>query len=107
MKVADGRAPLQWGGESITARAAQISGSETYLSARAWYWVNGQFTASDTIAKGLLALAKVSLKPDHSAVIVIYTPQPDAKTRDARPLDAFARDMSGAVMAALRKATGE
>jgi exosortase A len=106
-KVAERRAPLQWGGENITARAAEISGGETHLSARTWYWVNEQFTASDTVAKALHALAKVSLKPDHSAVIVIYTPQPDPKTREAPPLDAFARDMSGAVMAALRKATGE
>jgi exosortase A len=107
VKVAERRAPLEWGGEGIATRAAEISGNETYLSARAWYWVNGQFTASDTVAKALLGLAKVSLKSDHSAVIVIYTPQLDAKTRDTRPLDAFARDMSSAVMAALRKATSE
>jgi hypothetical protein len=69
--------------------------------------VNGQFTASDTVAKALLGLAKVSLKPDHSAVIVIYTPLPDARTRDAQALESFAREMSGPIMTALRRATGE
>jgi exosortase A len=107
VNIAEGRASLEWGGEGIATRAAEISDSETYLSARAWYWVNGRFTASDTVAKALLALAKVSLKSDRSAVIVIYTSQPDARTRDARPLEAFAREMSGAVMAALRQANGE
>jgi EpsI family protein len=107
VNIAEGRASLEWGGEGIATRAAEISDSETYLSARAWYWVNGRFTASDAVAKALLALAKVSLKSDRSAVIVIYTSQPDARTRDARPLEAFAREMSGAVMAALRQANGE
>jgi exosortase A len=105
-KVAEGRAPVQWGSDNVAARAAEISGGGTHLSARAWYWVNGQFTGSDAIAKALLGLAKVSLEPDHSAVIVIYTPQPDGRTRDAQALEAFAREMSGPVMEALRKATG-
>jgi EpsI family protein len=97
---------VQWGSDNVAARAAEISGGGTHLSARAWYWVNGQFTGSDAIAKALLGLAKVSLEPDHSAVIVIYTPQPDGRTRDAQALEAFAREMSGPVMEALRKATG-
>jgi EpsI family protein len=107
VKIAEGRAPLRWGSEEIAARAAVVSGGGTFLAARSWYWVNGHFTASDTVAKALLGLAKVSLKPDHSAVIVIYTPLPDAKTRESEGLDSFAREMSGPVMTALRRATGE
>lgn len=107
VKLAEGHAPLQWGGDAITANAARLGSGGTYLAARSWYWVNGRYTASDTVAKALLGLAKVSLQPDHSAVIVIYSPQPDAKTNDVAALEAFARDMSGPVMAALRRATGE
>ena len=40
-------------------------------------------------------------------MIVLYTPQPDAKSRDASALEAFAREMSAPVMAALGRATGE
>ena len=107
VKVAESRAPLQWGSEEITARAALVSGAGTSFAVRSWYWVNGQFTASDTVAKVLLGLAKVSLKPDHSAVIVIHTQHLDAKARDSEALEAFARDMSGPIMAALHQATGE
>ncbi|MFO1362604.1 MAG: exosortase A [Burkholderiales bacterium] len=107
VKVDEGRAPLRWGADDVTARTALISGGGAFVDARAWYWVNGRFTASDAVAKALLGLAKVSLAPDHSAVIVIHTRQPDAKSRDAAALESFAREMSAPVMAALRRATGE
>jgi exosortase A len=106
-KVAEGRAPLDWDGAPVAARTAEVAGRDRFLSARAFYWVDGRFTASDPVAKALLALAKVTLKPDYSAVIVLYTPQPHARTRAAPALDAFAREMGGAVMAPLRRAVGE
>lgn len=105
VKVAEGRRAMDWNGDSITVRAAEIAGGPQPLAARAWYWVNGRFTASDALAKALLALAKVTLDPDHSAVIVIYTPRTDPAARGEAALDAFAREMAPAVMSALRAAT--
>jgi exosortase A len=106
VKVADGRRSIDWGGAALTVRTAEVAGGPQPLTARAWYWVNGRLTASDTMAKALLALAKVTLDPDHSAVIVIYTPKTDPPARGEEALDAFARDMAPAVMDALRTATG-
>jgi len=107
VKVAEGRRAMDWGGAALTVRTAEIAGGPQPLAARAWYWVNGRFTASDTVAKALLALAKVTLDPDHSAVIAIYTPRTDPAAGSDEALDAFARDMAPAVMHALNAATGE
>jgi exosortase A len=107
VRLGEGRARIQWRSEAISVRTADIAGSGVHLSAWAWYWVNERHTASDTLAKALLALAKVSLRPDYSAVIVLYTPQPDARTRDQRALDAFAREMGGSVMEALVQAVSK
>ncbi|MCC6610747.1 MAG: exosortase A [Burkholderiales bacterium] len=104
-QVADGRRAIEWGGTPITARTAEIAGGPDPLAARSWYWVDGRFTSSDTIAKALLAVAKISLDPDYSAVIVIYTPKTNPAARGERALDAFSRDMAAAVMNALHAAT--
>jgi exosortase A len=107
IKVRGGSARLRWDSDDIAVQTADIAGRDVHLAARSWYWVNGQHITSDTLAKALLALAKVSLRPDYSAVIVLYTPQPDARTSDPRALEAFARDMGGAVMESLGQAVAE
>jgi exosortase A len=98
------RERVQWDGNDFDAVASSISGRDTQLAARSWYWVDGQFTASDYTAKGLLALARLSFRPDHSAVIVLYTP--GAGAASSALLDEFARDMGPAVMRSLRQAAG-
>jgi EpsI family protein len=107
VKVSEGRQSIAWNGTTIGVRSTEIAGGSTRLAVRSWYWVNEQFTSSDTVAKAMLAAAKLFLEPDHSAVIVIYTPKVGPTTQVDAVLDAFSREMAPAVMAALRVATGE
>jgi exosortase A len=105
VKAAVGRATTEWFDTKFYTNTAEVVGGSARLMVRSWYWVNGKFTSSDTIAKALLALAKLSHQPDHSALIVIYTPQTDSSSRAAATLDAFSREMSPSVMAALHAAS--
>jgi exosortase A len=106
VRTAAGRAATEWLGAKFDANAAEVVGGSARLMVRSWYWVNGRFTSSDTMAKAILALAKISLEPDRSALIVIYTPQTNPSGQAAATLDAFSREMSPSVMAALHAAAG-
>jgi exosortase A len=106
VKAAASHATTEWVSTKFDANTAEVVGGSARLMVRSWYWVNGGFTSSDTMAKAMLALAKISLKPDHSALIVIYTPQTSPSAQTDATLDAFSREMSPAVMAALRAAAG-
>jgi len=101
-----GRQRVDWAGREFGARTAEISGGGAQFAVRAWYWVNGTMTSSDVMAKVLLALQKILLKPDHSAVIVIYTSEEvERPVRTGDVLEDFSRDMAVSVMRALLRAT--
>jgi len=104
-KTAEGRRTLDWSGASITVRTADLTSGSVQLTTRSWYWIDGRFTSSDAVAKGLLALTRITLRPDHSAVIVIYTDRTEPPARADAVLDQFAREMGAAVMASLLQAT--
>ena len=103
-KRSETRVPVAWEGAAFTARAAEISGPAYPIAARQWYWINDGYTASDTVGKLLLVTAKFSLKPDHSAVIIIYAPGAVSTERATKALDTFAAQMAAPVMVSLRQA---
>jgi len=107
VKATDSRQTTEWLGAKLEVSRTEVAGVSTRLLARSWYWVNGAFTSSDIMAKALLGEAKLLLKPDHSAVIVIYTPLTNPSAGSEAALDAFSRDMASSVMAALGAATGK
>lgn len=105
-KVSEDYGRIQWDGDVISVREADIAGEGAELSARAWYWVDGRYTPSEAMAKALLAMTRMSLRSDTSAVIVIFTPRTDGARRDAQRLDRFGAEMGGLVMQALRRSVG-
>jgi EpsI family protein len=106
-QTSGGRAELPWtGGASVTARAAELRGRTTQLAVRELYWIDGRVTASDHLAKVLLAIAKLRGRGDDSAAIVFYTPVGSEAGAAARTLEAFARDMSPAIETALARTAG-
>lgn len=105
VKTSEGQRSADWDGAALSVRTAEIVGGPARRLARSWYWVDGRFTSSDTMAKVMLAIAKVTLRPDHSAVIVIYTPISGPPAQADATLDTFSRDMAPGVMKALQAAT--
>jgi exosortase A len=99
VEASRGRSVAPWGDAQLRVRTARVVGGGLDLDARAWYWVNGRFTSSHTVAKALLALQKLLLRPDHSALILLYTPVVPGEAQAAEStLDAFSRDMAASIM---------
>jgi EpsI family protein len=65
-----------------------------------WYWINGQLTSSDIVAKWLTAMNMLLGKGDDSAVIFLVAPQDEA----GQSLPEFSRDMLPALYSALAQA---
>ena len=106
-QTARGTAALPWtGGASVTALAAELRGKTAHLAVRELYWIDGRVTASDHMAKILLALAKLTGRGDDSAAIVFYTQVSGTPGAAQSALDDFAREMSPAVEAALVRTAG-
>jgi EpsI family protein len=104
-QVGSGSRTLAWGGQPIEVRFAELRARDDRLAVAHWYWIGGRYTASDTIAKALLALQKLAGQDDDSAAVVIYTPQGDTRTPPDDSLERFAAEMSGAVTRALERAS--
>lgn len=104
-QVASGAGALRWAGEPIEVTRAELRGANERLAVARWYWIGGRHTASDTVAKVLLALAKLTGRDDDSAALVIYAPQSDSPKAADESLERFAAEMSGAVARALEQAS--
>ncbi len=67
------------------------------LLVRRFYWIDGRLTANDYVAKGLLALAKLTGAGDGSAAIVLYTDCTDSLPKAGERLDRFATEMGSSI----------
>jgi EpsI family protein len=103
-QVGSGAGTLGWADRRIDVKRAELRGGSERLAVAQWYWIGGRYTASDTFAKVLLALAKLSGRDDDSAALVIYTPQGDLPKSSDATLERFSAEMSGAVVRALEQA---
>lgn len=64
---------LVGGSEPIQARTATIVGPNGGFDVVWWYWIDGKTTASDGMAKVLQAWSRLTLKPDASAAVFVFT----------------------------------
>lgn len=88
---------------SFPANVALIRGQGTLLAAAQWYWIGSARTVSDATAKIDLALDRLLLRGDTSAWVTVVTPAQES-LREATPvLEAFVREMGGAVERGLRE----
>jgi EpsI family protein len=70
------------------------------------YWIAGHVTSSQYVAKALTAWSVLSGRGDDSALIVIYTPNPEPGRQGRDTLHDFASAMSPAIERALAMARG-
>jgi exosortase A len=105
IEVARGSAALEWGGERVDARRADLRGAAGRLRVAHFYWIGGRLTSSDPLAKLLLAFQRLAFRDDDSAAIVLYTPGDDSGRAAEETLERFAREMGGAVDRALERAS--
>lgn len=104
-QVAAGSGALDWSGERVEMRRAELVGPRERLAVAQVYWISGRYTASDLSAKVRLALQKLLRLEDDSAAIVLYTFQGESKAAAEETLQLFATEMSGAVGRALARAS--
>jgi exosortase A len=87
--------------EGLSARTAimrggSVTGSEQRLRVWQWYWVDGQFTASDIKAKLLTLKSRLSGRGDDGAIVVVYAPDGQPGGGEAA-LAAFAPTLKAAL----------
>lgn len=73
-------------------------GIETRLRVWQWYWINGQLTSSDAIAKLHTAISRLSGRGDDSAVVLLFTPSGPAADQT---LQAFAETHARSILTLL------
>ena len=88
---------FQWGTGVIGAPTSELVGPAQRLLVRRFYWIDGRLTANDYVAKGLLALAKLTGAGDGSAAIVLYTDCTDSLPKAGERLDRFATEMGSSI----------
>jgi exosortase A len=119
LRVAGGSASAMLGTQPLSVTAATVREQGTALSSsgerlQVWrfYWVNGQFTASDIAAKLQGALGRVTGRGDDSAIVALYTPLnrevPEAQARQQanERLQDFLKTQGPALQQALQATSG-
>jgi exosortase A len=101
-QTATGSDKVHWASKWVTASRVVLSGRDTELEIFRLYWVNGRVTASEYVAKGLIAWSKMTGQGDDSALIVIYAPIPPEGPDDI--LRQFAEANSSSIEQALATA---
>jgi EpsI family protein len=71
---ASGSDSVPWLGAPLTVSRVVLSGPDVRLDIFRLYWVNGRVSASEYVAKWLIAWSKITGQGDDSALIVFYTP---------------------------------
>ena len=103
-QLSSGRETLTWNGAPADAHRALLGRDLARLAVVRLYWVDGRVTASDYVAKALLALAKLTGRGDDSAVIVVYAPHSHGERGADETLRRFVADHSPAIEAMLTAA---
>ena len=103
-QVATGSESVRWVDRSVMVSRVELSGPDTALEIFRLYWVNGRVTASEYVAKGLIAWSKITGRGDDSALIVIYAPRPPRGKGAGDILREFAATNSSSIEQALAMA---
>ena len=109
-RLRGGVAKVLLGGVPLTVRSMELrSFSTRSVNARlfAWqlYWVDGQLTANDYLAKMYGVVQRLRGRGDESAAIVFYT-EADSQAQAQAKLSAFVESNYPAIDAALASARG-
>ena len=72
---------ISWNGSHVDARRATLAGRDGQLTVYQLYWIDGNITASDWVAKVLSTWAKLRGSGDDSALIVVFAPAREAEER--------------------------
>ena len=79
-------------------------GSTERLVVRQFYWINGQLSSSDVMAKIYGAFARLRGRGDDAAVIIFYTPLQQGD-KEGEILDEFAKKNGGMILKMLEMAS--
>lgn len=102
-RTAGGTRDLEFNQQVVRIREAELRALDGgRLVVWQWYWVNGHWTSSDTMAKAYTALSRLTGKGDDSAVIILYAAQSQAREGEA-VLETFARVAVPVIESALRQ----
>ena len=74
------------------------------LIVRQFYWINGQLSSSDVLAKIYGAFARLRGRGDDGAVIIFYTPLQQGD-KEGEILDEFAKKNGGMILKMLETAS--
>jgi exosortase A len=105
-EIRRGRVEASVGGSALSVRAAELEGAAVRLDAWRWYWIDGRLTASDVMAKVLLAWSRLTGRGDDSAVVVIYGENKRGNGDADSGLRQFASEMGGSITRMLDAAEG-
>jgi exosortase A len=99
-QIGRGSTAANFGADSSSVRTASLRSGPRRLRVWHWYWLDGQFTSSDTAAKLSLALDRLLMRTDTSAWIAISTSAETDADAD-QVLAAFVRDMGPRIQSAI------
>jgi len=99
-----GRETVAWNGAPADAHRALLGRDLARLAVVRLYWIDGRVTASDYVAKALLAAAKLTGRGDDSAVIVVYAPYAHGERGADEAVRRFVESHSPAIQAMLESA---
>ena len=109
--VEQGQKNIIFGPTPVSAKTAILRGSslDTVASAerlivRQFYWINGQLSSSDVLAKIYGAFARLRGRGDDAAVIIFYTPLQQGD-KEGEILDEFAKKNGGMILKMLEMAS--
>jgi EpsI family protein len=84
---------VDWRGTPLTARKSTITGPGGRFDVVWWYWIDGRVTGDDATAKTWIALSRLRMRGDDSAVVFLFT-SPSERTDDGAAAARFLADMS-------------
>ena len=109
--VESGQKNIIFGTTPVSAKTAILRGSSLdtvasteRLVVRQFYWINGQLSSSDVLAKIYGAFARLRGRGDDAAVVVFYTPLQQGDKED-EILDEFAKKNGGMILKMLETAS--
>ncbi len=82
-QIADGVREEDIGGRKLALREAAIDGASGKILVWQWYWIDGTATASSYAGKLIQAKAKLMMRGNDGAAIMVFAPY-DAKPDEAR-----------------------
>lgn len=97
---AQGTMALSWDGVETAFQRTELAGNSARLLVASVFWIDGRVTTSPSMAKLLLAFARLRGRGDDAAFIALATPKQE-RERDIAHLRTFVQEMSPAIAAAL------